>query len=135
MRPRLGFSPKSPQQDAGMRIEPPPSVAWASGTMPEATAAAAPPDEPPDECSRFHGLRQGLRNRDAVVASRPNSGVLLLPTMMKPAFSFAAISGSVSAEMFSANMREPEELRVPFRLSRSFTRFGTPVNGPFGKSP
>src|SRR5690606_27695207 len=105
MRPLLGFRPKSPQQDAGMRIEPPPSVAWASGTMPDATAAAAPPDEPPEECSGFHGLRQGPRKSDSVVASRPNSGVLLLPTMMKPAFSFAAISGSVSAEMFCANIR------------------------------
>ena len=30
-----------------MRIEPPPSLAWAIGTMPAATAAALPPDEPP----------------------------------------------------------------------------------------
>ena len=35
--------------EAGIRMEPPPSLACASGTMPEATAAAAPPDDPPGE--------------------------------------------------------------------------------------
>ena len=59
MRARVGLSPNRPQQDAGMRIEPPPSVACATGSMPATTAAAAPPDEPPGECSRFQGLRHG----------------------------------------------------------------------------
>ena len=31
MRPRLGFRPTSPQQAAGIRIEPPPSLPWATG--------------------------------------------------------------------------------------------------------
>ena len=39
-RPRAGFRPTSPQQAAGMRIEPPPSLPCASGTIPAATAAA-----------------------------------------------------------------------------------------------
>ena len=34
MRWRVGFRPTSPQLDAGMRIEPPPSLACATGTMP-----------------------------------------------------------------------------------------------------
>ena len=34
IRPWLTLSPTSPQHDAGMRIEPPPSEAWAIGTMP-----------------------------------------------------------------------------------------------------
>ena len=44
---------------AGMRIEPPPSPACATGTMPLATAAAEPPLEPPGVCARFHGLCVG----------------------------------------------------------------------------
>jgi hypothetical protein len=40
-----------------MRIEPPPSLPCAIGNMPPATAAAAPPLEPPGERSRSHGLR------------------------------------------------------------------------------
>jgi len=56
-RPRLGFKPTSPQQAAGMRIEPPRSLPSASPTMPEATAAALPPDEPPADSSGSHGFR------------------------------------------------------------------------------
>ena len=40
--PRDGFSPTMPQQLAGMRIEPPPSEPWASGTSPADTADADP---------------------------------------------------------------------------------------------
>jgi len=35
--------------------------------MPAATAAAAPPEEPPAECARFHGLRQGPNRRGSVL--------------------------------------------------------------------
>ncbi len=55
-RARVGFIPNKPQHEAGTRIDPPPSVAWAAGTMPAATAAAAPPEEPPVEWAGFHGL-------------------------------------------------------------------------------
>jgi hypothetical protein len=48
-RPRVGLSPTSPHSLAGMRMEPPPSLACATDTMPDATAAAEPPDEPPVE--------------------------------------------------------------------------------------
>ena len=68
-----------------MRIEPPPSLACATGRMRAATAAAAPPDEPPDECARFHGLRVGPNRRDSVVGINPNSGVELFPKMVTPA--------------------------------------------------
>ena len=40
-------------------MEPPPSLACAAGTMPDATAAAEPPEDPPVEWSVFHGLRDG----------------------------------------------------------------------------
>ena len=40
-----------------MRTEPSPSVPWATGTIADATAAAAPPDEPPAVRRGSHGLR------------------------------------------------------------------------------
>ena len=48
-RARVGFSPTRPHALAGMRIEPPPSLACATGTRPAATAAADPPLDPPVE--------------------------------------------------------------------------------------
>ena len=85
VRPRFGFRPNNPQLDAGIRIDPPPSVACAAGTMPAATAAAAPPLDPPAEWSRFHGLRVGPNSSGSVDALSPISGVLVLPKTTSPA--------------------------------------------------
>ena len=49
--------PNTPDSDAGMRTEPPPSLPSASGTMRAATAAAEPALEPPGVSAGFHGLR------------------------------------------------------------------------------
>ena len=85
MRPRVGFRPTRPVHAAGMRIEPPPSLPCASGTMPPATAAAAPPLEPPGVRSVSHGLRVGPNLRGSDTGRIPNSGMFVLPTMTKPA--------------------------------------------------
>ncbi|MDT4848385.1 hypothetical protein FQZ97_824730 [compost metagenome] len=68
-----------------MRIEPPASLAWAKGTSRAATAAAAPPLEPPGEWARFHGLWQAPNSFGSVIGGMPNSGVLLRPTKTSPA--------------------------------------------------
>ncbi len=48
LRARVGLSPTSPQQAAGARMDPKPSLACAIGTMRAPVAAAAPPLEPPE---------------------------------------------------------------------------------------
>src|SRR5699024_212498 len=55
--PRLGLSPKTPQADAGMRRDPPGRLPWATGARAAATAAAAPPLEPPGVRVVWQGLR------------------------------------------------------------------------------
>ena len=85
LRPRVGFKPTRPQHEAGMRMEPPPSLAWAAGTIPDATAAAEPPEEPPVEWPVFHGLRVGPKRWGSVVGRIPSSGVFVLPQITKPA--------------------------------------------------
>ena len=84
-RPRDGLSPKRLQHDAGMRIEPPPSLPCATGASPPATAAAAPPLEPPGVRDASHGLRQSPFSSDSVIPIDPNSGVFVLPMITKPA--------------------------------------------------
>src|SRR5699024_11222477 len=85
-RPRLGLSPTSPQAAAGIRMDPPPSLAWAAGTILAATAAAAPPLEPPALRSKSQGVRAGGATAGSVYGGKPNSGVLVLPTMSVPAW-------------------------------------------------
>src|SRR6266478_7376057 len=70
LRARVGFRPNSPQHEAGIGIEPPPSVPCAMGSMPVATAAAAPPLEPPALYSRFHGLRVDPKTLGSVEVER-----------------------------------------------------------------
>src|SRR5260221_11101537 len=52
-----------PHSDAGLRIEPPVSVPIAAAKKPAARPAPLPLDEPPEKCSRFHGLRAGGHGR------------------------------------------------------------------------
>ena len=58
-RPREVLRPTRPHTLAGMRIDPPPSLPWAIGTNPPATAAAAPPLDPPASRPVSHGVRAG----------------------------------------------------------------------------
>lgn len=47
-RPWVGLSPYTPQNEAGIRIEPPPSAPSVMGRIPLDTACAEPPEEPPE---------------------------------------------------------------------------------------
>ena len=66
-------------------MEPPVSVPSATGTMPAATAAALPPDEPPGTCAKFHGLCVGPNALDSVVEPNANSSMFSLPIGTAPA--------------------------------------------------
>ena len=46
----VGFNPKTPQNEAGMRIEPPPSAPIAAEQSPKARVAAEPLELPPVSC-------------------------------------------------------------------------------------
>ena len=52
--------------------------------MPDATAAALPPDEPPGVRSVSHGLRVGPNRRVSVAGWMPYSGSVVVPTMIAP---------------------------------------------------
>ena len=68
----------SRRSDAGIRIEPPVSEPIAIATMPDATAAPEPPDEPPGICVVSHGLRTGRSGRAGVVAPNASSCMVRL---------------------------------------------------------
>ena len=84
-RPGVLRKPTTLQKLAGLRSEPPRSEPSASGTMPQASATAAPPLEPPQVRDTSHGLRVAPNTGLNVCEPAPNSGVLVLPTVMAPA--------------------------------------------------
>src|SRR5688500_6817075 len=136
VRPRVGLSPKTPQHDAGIRIEPPPTPPPASGTIPLATAAPDPPDEPPTVTSGFHGFRQMPNYSDSVHGTRPNSGVFVLPTTIRPARLYRRTISESTGGLQSLNSRLPHVSGSPaYHETTSFSRKGTPWNGPSGIAP
>src|ERR1700724_3146423 len=118
LRARVGFNPNTPEAEAGIRIDPPPSLACATGRMRAATAAPAPPDEPPEECARFQGLRVGPNSRDSVVGINPNSGLELLPKMVTPVLRKRWPRVLVWSATLSLKTLAPKVVRVPSRSSR-----------------
>src|SRR5882672_1940744 len=131
-RPRDGFSPNKPQRLAGIRIEPPPSVAWPIGKPRAATIAADPPDEPPGDRSLRHGLTVGPPKAGSVVGARPSSLVLVRPTITNPARRIRATAAlSAGAAGWQARNFDPSVVVVPAHCAIScFTTNGTPWNGP-----
>ena len=67
-----------------MRIEPPPSLPVASGHRYAASAAAAPPLDPPGVWSGFQGLPPSGPSRFWQVPTMPSSEALVLPRMTAP---------------------------------------------------
>src|ERR1041385_1925108 len=78
-RPNDGFIAATPQNEAGRITEPPVCVPTASGSMPAATAAAEPDDEPPGVCAWLCGLTVAGGSLAA------SAVVVVLPAMVAPA--------------------------------------------------
>ena len=78
--PCVGFRPTTPQQAAGMRIEPAESVPSAASASPAASAAAEPPLEPPDTRPGAAGFGTDPKCGFSEVVPYANSCRFVLPT-------------------------------------------------------
>src|SRR5438132_2367424 len=85
-RPGEGRRPTTLQKLAGLRSEPPISEPSAIGSIPHASAAAAPPLLPPQVLVTSYGLTVVPNTRLKVCDPAANSGMFVLPTMIAPAF-------------------------------------------------
>ena len=108
-RPRVDFIPTRPHAAAGIRIEPPPSEPVAHGTMPAATAAAEPPEDPPGVRLRSHGLRVTPFASVAVHGKIVSSGTFVMPIGIAPA-ARSRRTASASARSGGPKLREPRVL-------------------------
>ena len=122
--------PTTLQNPAGLRSEPPRSLPSAIGTIPVASAAAAPPLLPPHVFVMSYGLRVAPNSALKVCDPAPNSGTFVLPIVMAPAArSRSTISASASGTKRS-NSGEPKVVRIPFVQVRSLCATGSPCSGP-----
>ena len=82
-----------------MRMDPPPSLAWAMGTIREATAADEPPLEPPVVRSGFQGFRARPEERGFGSRKYPQFRRIGLsyddqPGALQPEHQFAVVVGN-----------------------------------------
>ena len=132
-RPKPALIPEMPVKAQGMRIEPPPSVPTASGPMPAATCAAAPPLEPPGVRSGFQGLRVMPVSALSVTPFQPNSGVQVLPSNTAPFSRKRAVAGPSSSQgPARSTVFEPRSVGQPRVRIRSLIEAGTPSTQPSG---
>ena len=99
MRPCVGLMVTTPLQCAGQRSEPPMSLPCAMVPMPAATAAPAPPDEPPQVISGSHGFSVSPCSGLSVKPRNENSGVLVRPITIAPAFLRLRTTGASEGAM------------------------------------
>ena len=79
------MTPTIPHSAAGWRMDPPVSLPNERGTIPAATTAALPPEEPPGTRLRSQGFRVGPKAEFSVEEPMANSSRLVLPTGTAPA--------------------------------------------------
>ena len=131
-RPNVALMPTRPLKLEGMRTEPPPSVPMAIGPRPAATAAPAPPEEPPGVRSVFQGLRVMPCRGESVTPLWPYSELVLWANTMAPASRSRATAGaSASAGVLSVSLL-PIEAGQPFTRTSSLIDTGTPSSGDSG---
>src|SRR3954452_3256321 len=113
-------------------MEPPLSLPSSTQVNPDATAAAAPPEDPPGVRSWSHGFRVRPNNELAVSCPVIPGGTLVLPTITAPAARSRATAIASCVGLSSSYSWRPDVLRIPETAHASLTVIGTPWSGPRG---
>ena len=111
-------------------MEPPPSLAWAMGTAPEATNTDAPDDDAPGVRSVSHGLRTGPCRGCSADALKPNSGIRVLPSGISPVDRNTLVKSPSAAAGRGSQASVPCMVGMPETSVLSLTKVGTPSKNP-----
>src|ERR1700737_294628 len=130
MRPSETRSPPTPLKGAGMRTEPPMSLPWAIGPIPVATAAPAPPLDPPAESVGSRGFRVRPCNALSANMRIEKAGVLVRPMITAPARLRLATTGLSAAAILSRKATTPLSVGQPAWSVLTLIVTGTPCSGP-----
>ena len=100
--------------------------------IPQATAAAAPPDEPPGVTPASKGLSVRPCNALSVNQRTDMAGALLRPTITAPAAFSEATSGESLSARLSLSATSPSVVGRPAVSTLILMVTGTPCSGPSG---
>src|SRR6476659_5014593 len=124
--PYVGRRPTLPQSDDGCLIDPPVSEPSAHGAMPDDTAEAEPPPDPPGTRVGSHGFLLGPNAEFSVEEPIANSSVFVFPSSCKPAALQRAATVESNTGTYSSRIFEPAVVRTPFVEMTSLSAIGTP---------
>ena len=114
-----------------MRIEPTRSDPYSRKDSPAATAAAAPPEEPPGVRAGSQGLAVTPCSSLAVCPKSPSmKATLVLPRTTAPAWRSRRTTVASAAATWSAKAGLPQVVWSPATSKLSLTVMGTPCSGP-----
>src|SRR4029453_2763510 len=116
-----------PHNEAGCRTEPPVSEPSATGTIPAATAAAEPPDDPPGTRDVSQGFLTGPNAEFSFEEPIANSSQFVLPMITAPASLNLSIAVALYGGWYGPRMRDPQEVCSPFTQMLSLIAIGTPA--------
>ncbi len=101
--------------------------------MRAASAAEAPPDDPPGVFPRSHGLRVIPVSSQSPTAFHPNSGIVVFPKITAPCSLNLATQGASSSQGPSGStLKDPRRVGQPLVKTISFIEIGTPSKRPCG---
>src|SRR3954468_19862884 len=122
--------PTTPHSAAGWRIDPPVSEPRPRAAIPDATAAALPPLEPPGTRLGSCGLRVGPNAEFSVLDPIANSSRLVLPTTTAPAARRRSTTVASYGGRQPSRIRDEQVVGTPRVHMLSFSATGTPASGP-----
>jgi hypothetical protein len=125
-----GRNPTSPQNDAGMRIEPRMSVPMPKATAPTATSTASPPEEPPQVSAGSSGLLLRPKRGPSVSPAIASSGTLPRASSTAPAARSRTSTAASSVQCHGGMRHEPTVTSRPCTAKVSFRLCGRPASGP-----
>ena len=100
------------------------------GDIPDASADASPPDDPPAVRVGSQGLRVRPCSDESVCTRNAMSGQLVRPIGIAPAAFMRSTTGASTGEIASAKAGTPLSVAHPARSMFCFTVNGTPCSGP-----
>ena len=127
-----GFNDATPQQNAGLRTEPPISLPSPRGLMPEAKAEASPPLEPPGVRSACQGFSVLPCSGLSVVILIPSSDKFVRPRGIAPAAFMRATTGASTDGIELARAGTPLVVAESRQSMFSLMVNGTPCRRPVG---